>query len=107
MDIINAIWTWILENFLLLAGAGSGTVILGILLGKVFNERRFVVWGNAAETFGAWCGRWGTLRLSTWPVLGKAWNKIVEPIVILLLNLPARFLKGFVGRKGLLSDAPK
>lgn len=97
--------TWAL--ILSLAGAGGGVALLGLVLNKILPNDRFVQWGDAVEKFGAFLGRRVTFNISEWPYLGAAWNAVLEPYFILLLNFPVRLLKGFVGRNGLLTDNPK
>jgi len=98
----------IILNWVAMAlGVGGVVAVLGLVMKKLLPESRINAWGDGAEKIGALCGRVVTLNISEWSYIGKAWNKVIEPFVILLLVLPVRWLKGFVGRHGLLTDNPK
>ncbi len=96
--------TW---GLILSLAGGGGIALLGLILNKFLPDEKFIKWGNAVEKAGAFCGRWMTFNVSEWPYIGAAWNKVLEPFFILLLNLPARFFKGLTGRNGLLTDNPQ
>lgn len=101
---MNAIITLIAT----ILGVTGAVAILGLILGKLFPKERFNRWGDSAENSGGYCGKVITDWLSQLPYIGRAWNKALEPYLILALdNIIVRWIMGFVSRKGLLSDNPE
>ncbi len=102
-----AIWSFIVNNIFVILGITGATALLGIIFKKVLPKEKFIGWGDNAEKHGAFIGKLVTDAAAQVPYIGKVWNKVIEPYLILLMdNVIIRWVMGFVGRKGLLSDNP-
>jgi len=107
MEILTVIWSFIVTNLVAIIGVAGGAAVLGLILGKLIPKEKWVGWGDKAESSGAWVGKIITDGAAQLPYIGKIWNKVLEPYLILLVNnVLVRFVLGIVGRKGLLSDNP-
>lgn len=118
---IEFLTSTLVAKSVMVAGVGIVGGLLSWLLKKYIRKdtlnERLDEWLD--KTVGPWVdivfggpGRLFTKAAVNWPVIGPIWNKVIEPLLIILINLPAKVILFVVDRarkafvNGLLSDNP-
>jgi len=110
--------TFVMNNLLGIAGVAGIGGLLSWLLNKYVDKdafgKRLDAWmlANAGyvEAVPMGLGKTVTANIAKWPFVGAAWNKVIEPYLILFVDLLLKLAVWFVMtvingfKKGLMSD---